>query len=278
MKSKKNSILDCSPLTVKSMQNLKQADTSCRRFDRKVVLVTGSARGIGFETAKAFASEGAIVALNDVNKDLLDAAFEEISSLSPGSMKLLCDITKKGQVVEMVKTLLSKLGRIDVLVNNAGVATPTSFLEMGEEEWDRVMNINLKGAFLVTQRVVSQMVSQRYGRIVMMSSLSGKMGGVATGIHYSISKGGLIVMARQLAREFASYNITANAVAPSFADTNLLKELGLENKKQDLAKLNAIQRLATTQDIANAVLFLASDQSSFITGETINVNGGRYMD
>ncbi|HXQ91665.1 MAG TPA: SDR family NAD(P)-dependent oxidoreductase [Nitrososphaerales archaeon] len=255
-----------------------EMDSGCRRFDGKVVLVTGSGRGIGFEIARAFVREGAVLVLNDINKDQLDSALAEISRDSPKSITYLCDISKKEEVKSMVGTIVSKLGRIDILVNNAGIGTPSSFLDIVEEEWDRVMNINLKGTFLVTQQVVGQMVKQRYGRIVMISSLSGKMGGVATGIHYSISKGGMMVMARQVAREFGSFNITANAVAPSFVDTNLLKDLKLENKKEDLAKLNVIQRLATTADVANAVLFLAAEPSSFITGETLSVNGGRYMD
>ncbi len=137
---------------------------------------------------------------------------------------------------------------------------------------------NLKGAFLVAQQVLPLMKERRYGKIIMVSSLSGKMGGVATGIHYSISKGGLVVMTRQLAREFGSYGINVNAVAPSFADTDLLKDLRLDNRKEELARLNVIQRLASPEDVANATLFLASDSSSFITGETINVNGGRLMD
>jgi|SRR5579862_4264541 len=253
-------------------------DFGCRRFDGKVVLVTGSGRGIGLEIAKSFVREGAIIALNDIDRYQLDAALKEVSRESPASISCLCDISKKEEVATMVDTVVSKLGRIDVLVNNAGIGTPSSFLDIEEEEWDRVMGINLKGTFLVTQLVVGQMVRQRYGRIVMVSSLSGKMGGVATGIHYSISKGGLMVMARQVAREFGSHNITANAVAPSFVDTDLLRDLKLETKKEELAKLNVIQRLASTSDVANAVLFLASEPSSFITGETLNVNGGRYMD
>jgi len=256
----------------------RKMDFDSSRFAGKVVLVTGSGRGIGLEIARAFAREGATLVLNDIGSDQLDEAMAEISVASPMSIGCVCDISKKEEVEKMVSTIISKLYRVDVLVNNAGIGTPSSFLDIEEAEWDRVMSINLKGTFLVTQQVVREMVKQRYGRIVMISSLSGKMGGVATGIHYSISKGGLIVMARQVAREFGSYNITANAVAPSFVDTNLLRDLKLENKKDDLARLNVIQRLATTADVANAVLFLSSDSSSFITGETLNVNGGRYMD
>jgi len=178
-----------------------------------------------------------------------------------------------------VDSIERDLRRVDILVNNAGIALPTGSLDISEEEWDRVMSVNLKGAFLVSQRVISLMIRRKTrGKVVMMGSLSGKMGGVATGLHYSVSKGGIIVMARQLAREFASFGINVNAVAPSFADTEMLRDLKLEGKKEELARMNVIPRLATPDDIANAVLFLSAESSSFITGETINVAGGRLMD
>jgi 3-oxoacyl-[acyl-carrier protein] reductase len=253
-------------------------ENRCRRFEGKVVIVTGAARGIGLGIAKAFASEGASIALNDVNVDHLKDALSEILTRSPGSRAYAADVTKKDQVRAIVENVVKDFGRIDVLVNNAGIGLPTKFLDLSEEEYDRVMGVNLKGAIFVTQAVLPHMVQQKYGKIVMISSISGKMGGVATGVHYSISKGGLMVLARQLAREFGSLGINVNAVAPSFAETDMLKDLGLEGKKDEMAQLNVIKRLAKPDDIANAVLFLASDASSFITGETVNVSGGRLMD
>jgi NAD(P)-dependent dehydrogenase (short-subunit alcohol dehydrogenase family) len=194
-------------------------------------------------------------------------------------MSYRADITKADEVCEMVDMVGRDLQCVDILVNNAGTALPTGTLDISEQEWDRVMSINLKGAFLVSQRVIALMIDKkRKGNVVMMGSLSGKMGGVATGLHYSVSKGGLIVMARQLAREFAKFGINVNAVAPSFADADMLRDLKLEGKKEELAKMNVIPRLATPDDVANAVLFLSSESSSFITGETINVAGGRLMD
>jgi 3-oxoacyl-[acyl-carrier protein] reductase len=254
-------------------------DSKCRRFEGDVVLVTGAARGIGLAVASAFAKEGAILALNDISEQNLKNALDEVSQHSESSRSYTADITSSAQVTAMVEKIEKDLGRVDVLVNYAGIALPTSFLKISEQEWDRVMSVNLKGAVLVTQRVIDLMIRMKTsGRVVIMGSLSGKMGGVATGLHYSVSKGGLIVMARQLAREFASFGITVNAVAPSFADTDMLKDLNLVGRKEELAKMNVIPRLATPDDIANAVLFLASRTSSFITGETINVAGGRLMD
>jgi 3-oxoacyl-[acyl-carrier protein] reductase len=254
-------------------------DPQCRRFEGRVVLVTGAARGIGLAVATAFAREGAILAINDVSEDNLREALSAIRAHSPASRQYRADVTKADEVAEMIDAVERDFHRLDVLVNNAGIALPTGFLDISEQEWDRVMSVNLKGAFLVSQRAISLMIKTKAkGWVVMMGSLSGKMGGVATGMHYSVSKGGLIVMARQLAREFAKNGINVNAVAPSFADTDMLKDLGLEGKKEELAKMNVIPRLATPEDIANAVLFLSADGSSFITGETINVAGGRLMD
>ncbi|MGD0636464.1 MAG: SDR family NAD(P)-dependent oxidoreductase [Nitrososphaerales archaeon] len=254
-------------------------DSLCRRFEGRIVLVTGAARGIGLAVAMAFAKEGAVLAVNDVSEENLRGAIAAIREISPKSVSYRADITNAGEVREMVEMVERDLGCVDILVNNAGIALPTGTLDISEQEWDRVMSVNLKGAFLVSQRVIALMIrKQRKGNVVMMGSLSGKMGGVATGLHYSVSKGGLIVMARQLAREFAKFGINVNAVAPSFADTDMLRDLKLEGKKEELARMNVIPRLATPDDIANAVLFLSSDSSSFITGETINVAGGRLMD
>jgi len=254
-------------------------DSLCRRFEGKVVLVTGAARGIGLAVATAFAKEGAVLAVNDVSEENLRGAIAAIREIPPKSMSYRADITKADEVREMVDMVGRDLQCVDILVNNAGIALPTGTLDISEQEWDRVMSVNLKGAFLVSQRVIALMIDKkRKGNVVMMGSLSGKMGGVATGLHYSVSKGGLIVMARQLAREFAKSGINVNAVAPSFADTDMLRDLKLEGRKEELAKMNVIPRLATPDDIANAVLFLSSESSSFITGETINVAGGRLMD
>jgi len=250
--------------------------SSCRRFENKVVLVTGSARGIGFGIARSFLEEGASVALNDNNRERVDRAANDLGETS---VKVYpADVTNQNHVKVMIEKIIVDFGRIDILVNNAGIATPTSFLNLHEDEWDRVMDINLKGSFIVSQQALKHMVSRNYGRVVTVSSLSGKMGGVATSMPYSVSKGGLMTFTRQLAREFGAYNITCNAVAPSFVDTTLLNDLNLESKKEELASLNVIKRLCSVDDVANAVLFLASDSSSFITGETINVNGGRLMD
>jgi len=250
------------------------------RFQGKIVLVTGAGRGIGKSVAVWFAREGAQLAVNDIrNAELVDTA-SMLRSFGVRVETYVGDISDGNGVEVVVRSVVRDFGRIDVLVNNAGIAFPTPTLEVSEEEWDRVLNVNLKGTFFVSRAVLRQMKSQRSGRVIMVASIAGKTGGVYTGIHYDVSKAGIIVLTRRLAREFGEFGVTVNAVAPSFVETDLLKDLALDSPKMraESANLNVIKRLATPDDVANAVLFLASDSSSFITGETLNVNGGRFMD
>jgi len=250
------------------------------RFQDKIVLVTGAGRGIGKTIATWFAREGAQLAVNDIQNAELDDTAKMLRGFGKRVETYVCDISNGKAVEELVRSVLRDFARIDILVNNAGIALPTPTLDLSEEEWDRVLNVNLKGTFLMSRAVLRQMKSQRSGRVIMIASIAGKTGGVYTGIHYDVSKAGIIVMTRRLAREFGEFGVTVNAVAPSFVETNLLKDLALDSPKMraESANLNVIKRLGTQDDVANAVLFLASDSSSFITGETINVNGGRVMD
>src|SRR5208282_3528596 len=250
------------------------------RFQDKIVLVTGAGRGIGKMIAVWFAREGAQLAVNDIQNAELDDTASMLRGFGNRVETYVCDISNGKGVEELVHSVIRDFARIDILVNNAGIALPTPTLDLSEEEWDRVLNVNLKGTFFVSRAVLKQMKSQRSGRVIMIASIAGKTGGVYTGIHYDVSKAGIIVMTRRLAREFGEFGVTVNAVAPSFAETNMLKDLALDSPKMkaESANLNVIKRLATPEDVANAVLFLASDSSSFITGETLNVNGGRLMD
>jgi len=250
------------------------------RFQDKVVLVTGAGRGIGKMIAVWFAREGAQLALNDIQNADLDDTAKMLSGLGNRVETYVGDISNRKMVEELVRSVIRDFTRIDVLVNNAGIGLPTPTLDLSEEEWDRVLNVNLKGTFFMSCAVLKQMKNQRAGRVVMIASISGKTGGVHTGIHYDVSKAGVIVMTRRLAREFGEFGVTVNAVAPSFVETHLLKDLEMDTPelRAASANLNVIKRLGTPDDIANAVLFLASESSSFITGETLNVNGGRLMD
>ncbi len=247
-------------------------------FNGKTALITGAARGIGKGIALALGREGAMLALNDASETELGTTLNEFRGRGFKCEGFVADISSFEKVDKMISDIISEMERIDILVNNAGIATPTDFLDLTEAEWDRVISVNLKGTFLVTQAVVKHMVQKQSGRIIMMGSIAGKSGGVNTSIPYDVSKAGMIIMARSLARRYSRFGITVNAIAPSFVDTPMLNDLNVAGSKEDLAKLNVIQRLATPEDIANAVIFLASERSSFITGETINVNGGRLMD
>ncbi len=259
---------------------VKTVERCGKRFVGKTVLITGGARGIGKTTAISFAREGADVAINGVRKEGLDSTVQELREHGYRIGGYVCDVSEADEVLQMVDNVLRDFGKIDILVNNAGIALPTPFFDLSEEEWDRVLNVNLKGAFLVSRSVLKHMKSRNYGRVIMIGSLVGKTGGAATGLHYDVSKAAVIVMGRRLAREFGPFGITVNVVAPSFVETDMLKDVHMDSpeKKKAAADLNVIKRLATPEDVANAVLFLASDASSFITGETINVNGGKLMD
>jgi 3-oxoacyl-[acyl-carrier protein] reductase len=250
------------------------------RFFGKSVLITGGARGIGKTVATWFAREGAHLALSDIRQPDLTTTVQGLRSYGKKIEGYLCDVSKADEVARMVDAVLRDFGKIDILVNNAGIALPTPVFDLSEQEWDRVLGTNLKGAFLVSQSVLKHMASRGSGRVIMVSSVVGKTGGVATGIHYDISKAGPIVMARRLARDFGPFGITVNAVAPSFTETDMLRDLHLEGPAdiKAMTNLNVIKRLGTPADVANAILFLASDLSGFITGETLNVNGGRLMD
>lgn len=255
-------------------------EQSGKRFLGKSVLITGAARGIGKTLAIWFAREGADVAINDVKKQDLDRTVRELREYGHKVGGYVCDVSNSQEVDRVVDKVVREFGKIDVVVNNAGIALPTSLFNLSEEEWDRVLNVNLKGSFLVSRSVLKHMKSRNSGRVIMISSIAGKTGGVVTSLPYDISKAGLIVMARRLAREFGPFGITVNAVAPAFVDTDMLKDLRVDSPegKKAISDLNVVKRLATPDDVANAVLFLASDASSFITGETVNVNGGRLMD
>lgn len=249
-------------------------------FRGRTVLITGAARGLGRAIAHDFANAGASLSLLDMRGKELEGVRNGVAEKGHRASTFQVDVTDETAVQNAVRETIASFGGIDVLVNNAGIALSTPFLQISVQEWEKVVKVNLTSAVIVTKAVLPHMIEKKYGRIIMMASLSGKTGGVATGAHYSVSKGGMITLARQLAREFGQYGITVNAVAPAFVDTDILRDIGIDTpeKREAVAELNVIQRLATVEDVSNVVLFLASEESGFITGETINVDGGRRMD
>lgn len=246
------------------------------RFKDKVVVVTGSAQGIGKAIAQAFAREGATVVISDIDEQLCQQTAEAINK-EFGSNTLACsvDVSKLSQTDELVKKTLDKYGRIDVFINNAGITKDNLLMRMSEAEWDAVLGVNLKGVFNCIKSVSRSMLKQRAGRIVNIASIVGQMGNAGQA-NYAASKGGVIALTKTCAREFASRGITVNAIAPGFIKTRMTDVLSDEVKKK-LAELVPLGRLGETEDIAHAALFLSSDDAPYITGHVLAVNGGMYM-
>jgi len=253
------------------------------RLKEKVAIITGSASGLGKTFALTFAREGAAIVVIDINQETIDKTVNEIKALGNKCIGFVCDISKQTQVEDTVKKVIEEWGKIDVLVNNAGGAlhTKAKFEEVTEKDWDIVMNVNLKGAFFCCKAVVPYMIKQGRGRIVNISALAGRASASLAGIQYTSAKAGIGGLTRHLAKEMGKYNIYVNAVAPGITTSGPRVE-ALWNAKSEEEKakvLNSIPlgRLGKPEDVANVVLFLASDEASYITGATIDSNGGRWM-
>ena len=241
----------------------------------KVAIVTGGARGIGRDISLVFASQGADIAICDVNTDAMAATAKEIEALGRKCMTASVDVTKTEQVDSFVQKALDKFGKIDILVNNAGITRDGLLVRMSEADWDLVHNVNLKGAFTCTKAVSKIMMKQRDGRIVNMASIIGIMGNAGQA-NYAASKGGLIAFTKTVAKELASRNVRANAIAPGFIQTDMTAKLS-EEVKSEMLKHIPLGKLGTPQDVANLALFLVSDDSAYITGQVVQVDGGMVM-
>ena len=246
------------------------------RLSGKVALVTGSARGIGRAIAEAFSAEGATVVVSDVGSDA--GARETLAALEAGGgkgMVEMLDVSDPAQVDAGVKRILDALGRVDILVNNAGITRDNLLMRMSEEEFDAVLRVNLKGTWLMTKTVSRQMMKQRYGRVINLSSVVGMMGNAGQS-NYAAAKAGIIGFTKSMARELAPRNITVNAIAPGFIRTAMTAGLPEAVQKGFLGQI-PLGRFAEPQEVAELALFLASDAASYITGQVIGINGGMYM-
>ncbi len=245
------------------------------KLESKIAVITGAAQGIGREIALLFAKEGADIVICDVNPQQLSQTRREIEELKRQVLDIQVDVTNLAQVEQMVNKILDKFKRIDILVNNAGITRDGLLLRLTENDWDAVLNVNLKGAFNCIKAVSKPMIKQRGGRIINIASIIGIMGNPGQA-NYAASKAGLIALTKTTAKELASRNITANAVAPGFIQTAMTDKLPDELKQKMLAAI-PLGRLGTTSDIAKVCLFLAGDDSGYITGQTIVVDGGMVM-
>jgi len=244
-------------------------------LDDKVAIVSGAARGIGLAIAEQLACAGASVALVDLNETLVREAAKRLSAAGYAVLPIAADVSAGPQVQAAVETVMSAWGRVDILVNNAGICPLTPADQITEAEWDRVLAVNLKGAFLFSQAVMPILHRQRSGKIINMSSSAAQTGGLIAGLHYSASKAGLIGMTKSLARLLAP-DIQVNAVAPGMIDTEMTQVFD-ETVKANVVRGMPLQRLGAAEDVAWAVLFLASSASDFMTGQVLAVSGGLFM-
>ncbi len=245
------------------------------RLTGQVAIVTGGARGIGREIALTFANEGADLALFDVNPDQLERTAQELRALGRRAEGVVVDVTDGKQVDEGVAKVLDKLGRIDILINNAGITKDGLLIRMDDAQWDQVLNINLKGTFLCTRAVARHMLKQRRGRIVSISSIVGLIGNPGQA-NYAASKAGIIGLTKAVAKELASREVTCNAIAPGFIKTEMTDALP-EEARQRLMSAIPMGTLGEPVDVAQAALFLVSEAARYITGQVLVVDGGLAM-
>ncbi len=241
----------------------------------KNVFITGSGQGIGKQIAIAMAKEGANVAVGDINIENAGAAAQEIRSLGRKSIAIKLDVSKQNEVIAAFETFKNEFGVIDILVNNAGITKDTLVLRMKDDDWDAVINVNLKGTFLCSREAIKLMVKQQHGNIVSISSVVAFTGNPGQA-NYSASKAGIVGLTKTIAKEYASRGIKANAVAPGFIQTAMTETIP-EKIREEMKKNIPLGYFGAPEDVANAVIFLASSDADYVTGQVLHINGGMYM-
>lgn len=241
----------------------------------RVALITGASQGIGRACALRLAKEGAAIAATARNQERLEELVRNISAAGGEVAAFVMDVGDEEQIKSSCKAAISRFGKVDILINNAGITRDQLVMRMKRADWDAVLNTNLTSAYLCVQQVISSMLKQRWGRILNITSVFGQMG-QAGQANYASSKAGLIGLTMALAREFGSRNITCNAIAPGFIETAMTAGLG-DDFKQNAVKMIPLGRVGTPEEVAGAAAFLASDDAAYITGHVLNVNGGMLM-
>mgnify|MGYP005858659895 CR=1 FL=1 len=243
----------------------------------KVVVITGAGGGIGRACAIEFAKEGAKLVLSDLNRAAAQAVADEVAASGTAVIAVQTDVSSPESVQELFDQALATFGRVDVLVNNAGIFQSKPIAEMTPADWDQMMAVNLRGVFLCSQAAFKIMREQRSGKIVSLGSLAGQVGGIVAGANYAVSKAGVICFTKSLAKQAGPYNINVNCVNPGVIDTPMTRPWG-EAQLQKMAAETPLRRLGKPEDVAKAIVFLASDAASFIHGAHLDINGGINMD
>jgi 3-oxoacyl-[acyl-carrier protein] reductase len=247
------------------------------KFEGKVALVTGAARGIGEAIALKLAQEGADVVVTDVDLEGVQRVAQEVEGLGRKAKAVQADVSQREAVQRLISEAISLFGKVDILVNNAGIIRRGTFLEHDPQDWEKVLSVNLGGTFNCAKEVVPLMIKQGGGKIINISSVVGKMGDIASAPSYGTSKGAINTFTKSLARELAPYGINVNAVAPHAIETDMSREWS-EEKRRQIVEAIPLKRLGKTEEVAEVVAFLASDGAGFITGQILDVNGGYLMD
>jgi NAD(P)-dependent dehydrogenase (short-subunit alcohol dehydrogenase family) len=245
-------------------------------FNGEVAIVTGGAQGIGKATAKEFCLEGAKVAIFDINDEKGKAAESEIQKSGGDITYVHCDVSNLAEIDKALEQVSNKYHKINILVNNAAILHSTPIEKITENEWNRILAVNLNGVFFMTQKVLPSFIAQKGGKIVNMASIAGRMGGILNGLGYTATKAAIIGLTYGFARRLAVSNINVNAVSPGPTDTTILDSFTAE-QKESLRQSIPLKRIGTPQDIANAIVFLASSKADFITGAVLDTNGGIFM-
>jgi 3-oxoacyl-[acyl-carrier protein] reductase len=247
------------------------------RFSDRVAIVTGAGQGMGLAIAGRLLSEGASVVLADVNSDRLAGAVQELAQWRTMLETVAVDLTRASDVTRLVASARARFGVVDILVNNAGVLRSSAIEQISEEEWDLVVNANLKASFLCAQAVVPDMKARRYGKVLNMASMAGRATSTLGGAHYTAAKAGVLGLTRHLARELAPYRINVNAVSPGIVDTPMVAAALTLEQREKLAASIPFERLGAPAEIASLVAFLVSDEAAYITGASVDIHGGELI-
>ena len=252
-------------------------DSTKNDLTGKVAIVTGAGQGMGSSIAHSLAERGAAIVVNDINENTADSTAADIRTYNTKVISYVANVIENLEVEEMVQSAASKFGKVDILVNNAGVLRPTPLLDISEEEWDYVVEGNLKSTFLCSKAVLPLMQANGWGRVINISSSAGKNVSTIGGAHYTAGKAAVLGLTRHMAKEVAEYGITVNAVCPGLIETEMVRSTISEERTKQYADMFPAKRLGLPQEVADLVTFLASDQASYITGASIDINGGDLM-